>query len=349
MTYQRPALPDIITRMRDDMVSRMPNGEVLRRSNAEVYSRSLAGAVHGLYGYLDWIARQLIYDTADSDMLERWAGIWGLTRKVAGYASGPVTLTGLDGAIVPAGAFLTAYDGLQYQVFADATIVGGTAPATVYCETAGLIGNRPAGQTLNLQSAIAGVNTSAVAGALVGGAEIESDDSLRSRFLIRIKQPPMGGSKFDYVNWALAVAGVTRAWCYPTEGGAGTVTVRFMMDNTYANGIPLAGDVAAVAAYIDPLRPVTALVTVAAPVAVPLNFTIASLSPATAAVKAAVTENLTDLIRREAQPGGTLYLSHIREAISAALGEIDHSLTSPAANVVNTTGNITTMGTITWV
>ena len=38
-----------------------------------------------------------------------------------------------------------------------------------------------------------------------------------------------------------------------------------------------------------------------------------------------------------------------REAISIAAGEVDNVLTSPSANVTNTTGAITIMGTITWV
>jgi uncharacterized phage protein gp47/JayE len=122
-----------------------------------------------------------------------------------------------------------------------------------------------------------------------------------------------------------------------------------MMDDTYVNGIPLAGDVTTVANAIDPLRPVTASVTVLAPVAVPLNFTIAGLTPATVAVQTAITAALTDLILREASPGGTLLISHIREAISTAVGESDHSLNVPSTNVVSTLGNITTMGTVSFV
>jgi uncharacterized phage protein gp47/JayE len=84
-----------------------------------------------------------------------------------------------------------------------------------------------------------------------------------------------------------------------------------------------------------------------APVAVPLNFTI-FVTPNTADVKAAVTAELTDLLRREAVPGGTILLSHIREAISIATGETNHTISVPAADVAHTTGQIATMGTITW-
>jgi uncharacterized phage protein gp47/JayE len=349
MPFSRPLLQDLINRTRDDIVSRLPSPDILRRSDGEVYARALSGASHGLYGYLDWLSKQLIYDTADGDMLERWASIWGITRKAAAAATGSVTFTGSNGATIASGTELAAYDGVIYTTSALGTIAAGVAVVAVIAQLTGITGNRTTGQTFTTQAPVSGVNATATAGVMTGGADVESDDSLRSRLLTRIKQPPQGGDKADYEAWALAVAGVTRAWVYPLELGAGTVTVRFMMDGTYGNGIPLSGDVATVAAAIDILRPVTATVTVVAPVAVPLNFTITGLLPSNATVQAAITQELTDLIVREAVPGGTIYLSHLREAISIASNEIDHVLTTPAANVTMTAGNISTMGTITWV
>lgn len=348
MPFSRPALPDLINRTRDDVVTRLANPDLLRRSDAEAYTKALAGAAHGLYGYLDWLASQLIYDTAETAMLERWASIWGITRKAATAATGLVTFTGSFGATIPTGTLLTAYDGVLFATNTPVTLAGVTATQRVTASVPGLSGTRASGQTFTLQTPIAGISASVVAGAMTGGADLENDDSLRARLLTRIKQPPQGGSKADYLTWALAVPSVTRAWVYPQELGAGTVTIRFMMDATYSAGIPLSEDVATVAAAIDPVRPVTASITVVAPVAVPLNFTITGLNPATAEVKAAVTQELTDLITREAQPGGTLYLSRLREAISIAAGEFDNVLTAPAVDVVNTTGNISTMGVITW-
>ena len=81
---------------------------------------------------------------------------------------------------------------------------------------------------------------------LDGGTDEETDEELRARVLRRIRQPPMGGDAYDYVAWALAVPGVTRAWCSPLEMGIGTVTVRFMMDDLRADndGFPIADDIA---------------------------------------------------------------------------------------------------------
>jgi uncharacterized phage protein gp47/JayE len=349
--YSRPQLADIVQRVRTDVLSRLSTDDLLRRADAEVYARVLGGVAHGLYGFIDWLSDQVIYDTADVEFLERWCSIWGITRKVAAAATGTVTFVVQAGAYIPAGTALQALDGVQYQTTADAVVVGTSATAPLVAVVAAAAGNRNAGQSLTLVSPVVGVQSTATAGLLSGGADVETDDALRARLLARIQQPPQGGAASDYVAWSLGVSGVTRAWVYPQELGAGTVTVRFVRDNdgTGAAIIPDGTEVAAVQAYIDARRPVTAQCTVVAPTAVPLNFTITGLTPSNAAVQAAVQTELQDLLLREATPGGTLLLSHIRAAISAAAGETDYALTSPVANVTNTVGNMTTMGTITWV
>lgn len=345
--FSRPSLADIIQRVRNDVLSRLSTDDVLRRADAEVYARVMGGVAHGLYGFIEWLSSQVIYDTAEVEYLDRWCSIWGVTRKAAAAATGTVTFTVQAGAVIPAGTLLQALDGVQYETSADATVAAPTATAPISAVAPAAAGNRAVGQSLALVSPVVGVQPTATASALSGGADIETDDALRARLLSRIQQPPHGGAANDYIAWALEVAGVTRAWVFPMELGGGTVTVRFVRDND-ATPIPDAAEVAAVQAYIDERRPVTAQVTVVAPTAVPLNFTIQGLTPNNATVQAAVQAELQDLLLREATPGGTILLSHIRAAISSAAGETDYVLTAPAADVTNTTGNMSTMGTITW-
>lgn len=160
-------------------------------------------------------------------------------------------------------------------------------------------------------------------GKLTGGADIEDDDSLRTRLLERIQQPPQGGSASDYIAWAKEVPGVTRAWCYPGEMGDGTVSVRFVRDDD-ANLIPDVNEVASVQAYIEEVRPTTAHLFVVAPIALPVAFQI-QLVPASVSAKAAVEAGLRDLLLREAVPEGgsgegKILRTHLSEAISLAAG-----------------------------
>lgn len=351
MSFNRPSLTQLIERASTDIESRLPGVDArTRRSNLAVIARVHAGAVHGLYGFLDWISRQVMPDTAEAEHLERWASIWDITRIAASQAKGNITITGTDGIAVPAGSQLQRSDGALFATDAEVTIASGTATAAVTAVEGGTTGNTAVSTSLSFVTPIAGINSAATVatGGLVNGTDAESDDALRERLLDHIQEPPQGGSAADYVKWAKQVPGVTRAWCYPEEDGDGTVKVRFMTDDLTVDGIPTAGKVAEVQAHINELKPVTANVTVAAPVAVPLAFTIQAI-PNTQAVKDAIDAELADLIRREAEPGGTILLSHIREAISVAAGEINYVMTAPNADVTRTTGQITTKGAITWV
>lgn len=348
MPFKRPTLSDLITRIRDGIFSRL-SFEQLRRSDAEVYGKELAGASHELHGHLQFIAQNVIYDTATSEYLDRWAGIWLRTSRLPAYpAAGNITFTGDNGTIIPEGSVLVSTIGVEYMTEVDATIAAGVALVAVTALSRGGNTNLLAGEYLSLVTPVAGVSSTAVVdvNGLTQGSDQEDDSKLLARLLARIQTPPHGGATHDYINWALEVPGVTRAWVYPGELGVNTVTVRFVRDDD-ASIIPDAGEVAAVYDYINALRPVTAILTVVAPIPVPLNFTI-SVTPNSLAVKEAVELELRDLLKREASPDGTIYLSHIREAISIAAGESNYTMTAPIADVTNTVGNITTFGAITW-
>jgi uncharacterized phage protein gp47/JayE len=285
------------------------------------------------------------------EYLERQANLFGLTRIVATFAIGNATATGSNGSIIPAGTVLQRADGVQYEVDTEAVVSSGTATLALTATVAGLAGNADVDVVLTFVSPIENVQATATvaSGGLAGGADAETDDALRERLLTRMRQPPHGGAADDYVAWAKEVAGVTRAWVYPQELGAGTVTVRFVRDEDGSGAaiIPSAGEVTAVQDYIDARRPVTATVTVVAPVAVALNFTI-HIVPDNSSTRAAVQAELEDLLRRDGQPGGTILLSQIRVAVGSADGVTDFTITTPAANVTHTTGQLPIMGTITW-
>lgn len=355
MPFARATLPELISRGQSDIESRLPGSAPrLRRSVLGVLARSEAGAVHGLYGYLDWLAKQLMPDTAEEEHLERWSSIWKVPRKEEEAATGSVTFVGTDGSIIDAGTGLQRSDGVEYTTDAEATIAGGVASVAVTAVVGGQDTNAVAGVTLSLVSPVPGVQSSATvaAGGLTGGADIEEDDDLHERLDDRIQAPPQGGSLSDYKKWALEVAGVTRVWPMRAWLGLGTVGVFFVRDDD-ADFIPDAAEVQTVQDYIDELRPAAAKgVTVLAPVAVAVDMTIA-LSPNTAAVRAAVTAEMADLFRREAEVedgagSGIIPISHLREGISLAGGETDHNLTVPAADVIFNPGEIGKLGTITF-
>lgn len=350
MPFSRPTLGALIRETQGAIAAQLPGADAtLRRSNLGVLARVFAGLTHLVLGYLDWIARQVIPDTAEAEYLERWCRIYGLSRKPAALAAGSVTVTGINGTVLPAGTQMSRADGTLYAVAADVIIASGTGTASVAALAGGAGGNADAGATLRLVVAIAGINGAATvaAGGLTGGSPVESDVDLRARLLARIQMPPQGGSAEDYRQWALTVAGVTRAWVTPQGRGPGTVDLSFVMDGR-SNIIPLSGDVAAVQAVIDVRRPVCDDALVAAPTAAPLAVTISGLATDTAAVRASITAELAAQIRRDAAPGGITRKSRLIEAVSRATGEQYHVMTVPSGDVTASAGTIHTLGTVTF-
>lgn len=349
MPFLRPTLSALIARARGDFQSRLPGADAgLRHSVLDVLARTHAGVAAGLYGYLDFLARQLMPDTAEAEHLARWASIWGIRRKAAVPASATVTLAGVNGATLPAGAELLRIDGAAYRVVTAATIAGGAGTATIEAVEAGSAGDLLVGAQLTLATPVTGINAVAtVAAQPVAGAAEEDDADLLDRLLARIRQPPQGGARHDYIAWALAQPGVTRAWCWPGWMGAGTVGVSFVLDGR-ENILPQPEDIAAVEAALDLLRPVTAELYVFAPVASPVDLVV-RIAPDTAEVRAAILAELADFFAREGEPGGIIYRSRIVEAISLAQGEFSHWLELPDSDLVMQPGRIATLGNVSFV
>lgn len=349
MPFNRPTLSDLIARTRGDIETRLPGADsALRHSVLDVMARMHAGATSGVYGYLDFLARQILPDTADGEFLARHASIWGIRRKASVAATATATATGVNGTAIPAGTQAVRIDGQVYKITATATIAGGTAAVALEAVDAGPEADLTIGTVLTLSSAVVGVNAAlTVSAAGMAGTLEEDDASLLARLLDRIRTPPRGGSSNDYRAWALAQPGVTRAWIYPGWTGAGTVGVAFVMDQR-ENIIPLTADIEAVQAALDALRPVTAEVVVFAPTPAPVDIVL-RVAPNTPAVRAAIEAELADFFARDAEPGGTIYRSRLSETISLAAGEFSHALELPENDVTPEPGHIAALGTVTFV
>lgn len=324
---------------------------------ADVLAAVWAGGIHTLYGFLDWLSRQLFADTAEREQLLRKAALYGIAPTPAAYATGNVTATGTDGSPILAGTILRLDAATSYAVVTGQVIASGTATLPVKAVLAGAAANVAATVALAFESPVVGVSSSATVavGGIAGGVDEEGTEEVRARLLLRLREPPEGGADQDYEQWALAVAGVTRAFVYPNENGLGTVVVRFMIvdpGDPDAEVVPGGGDVTAVQVALNAQRPITAAVTAVAPTELAVAFTI-HVVPDNADTRAAVTAELVDLLFRVAEPGdgtgrGTVLFSQIVTSVGIAEGVTDYAVTVPAASVIPALGELARVGTITW-
>lgn len=326
----------------------------LARSTVQALAFVQAVGVHGAYRYLrDFVARQAVPSKATEEFLDAWLASYGMTRQEASAATGVVAGTGVNASLLPAGTLLQTTDGRQYKTTADAVVASGAISAPVIALVAGSAANVGDGTALQLISPVTGIDSAFTApGGISGGAEAEDDGAASFRLQQRLSAEPMGGSPADYARWALKVPGITRAWGVRNPAGPTSAGVIVMADGN-VDGLPTSGQLAAVMDYIrDPRRGPPDELFVVAPVLVPVPWVI-HLLPDTAAIRAGVTAALRDLFAREAYPGGSIPHGHAVEAISAVVGEYNHTISSPAIEsgaffTVDAYNKLLTLGAVTF-
>jgi len=352
MTFTTPTRTAIRDKLLRDLKSQQPDADVSTDSDWYVRATAHAGAAEGLYAHQAWIARQILPDVCDDDVLQRFAESRGIYRKAASSASGSVQLAGCTaGAVIPSASELRRADGVAYTSTSAATVASdGTATVEVQAVEPGAAGNASAGTGLTFSAPPSGVPAAATSGAITGGADIEAWDSVRERLQWRMRNPPAGGNAADYVGWATAVPGVAKAWVYKLRRGDGTVDVAVMT----ATGLPSAGLLAAVQAAIDAVRPVMKAggFLALAPTAVPVPVSGALALDGTVAeadVLAAIQTALAGYFDALA-PGDTVVRNRLIALIADVPGVADFSLTLPAANVATTITSaavkLATLGTV---
>ena len=320
-------------------------------SRGDVYyplSQAVAGVSHGLHGHLQYNVEQLFDDSCNDDNLLRRAAEMGIYQIQSYRASGTAKITGNDGAIVLAETLLQTDDETTYRVTEATTIADGEAVINLTAVNAGADGNLDDDTTLRFISTQVDVDSAATVISMAGGSDVEEIARVRERLDDRRVSPAMGGNQTDYTAWAFAAhVDVTRTWCYPLEAGLGTVVVRIVTDDL---DTPVATDthITAVKDYIDENRPVGMKRLYVYAVSLKyLDLEFATLSPNTEAVRTAINVELNDMLLRTAEPGSTIYLSQINEAISLASGEENHALVL-TENVTSQAGELLVLGDISW-
>jgi uncharacterized phage protein gp47/JayE len=364
MPWVRPTLPQLLARVQQDIKTRVPGSNpFLRWSSERVLGTSLAGLAHELHGRLQFLANQIVpNDTMDDSFADAAAAVWlknpvTLTpqgRKEPSAASGPVVITATGAGDLPVNSVLERSDGALFLTAADCPFSGaGTQDVQVIAAVAGSAGNTDAGTTLTLQSPPDGISATATVDTdgIVNGQDKETTPQLVARILQAIANHTNDGAAGDYEEWALSVAGVTRAWEFPQLFGIGTVAV-YIASDTAGGGVGASDTlVASVQAYLDTVRPVTVKqCTVYSIAANAIAFRIHIINPAdnTTANQAAIAAAISDTVLRVSGAGITLQAADIYAAIAAGSGFSGFVLEEPTGAVGCPPGQVVTVGAVTF-
>ena len=345
--YVRPQYLEIKSRIEADL-SVAP--AVIREAIAAANAREF----HGVYGYLDWIRKQISPLTCELEMLYIWAALYFVTRLDATAATGTVLATGNIGSMVLADTLIRGSNGLDYKVLSAVTLGAGNAAVAVRCTTTGPNTNLIAGQVLTLIDPIAGVDSDLIVDVtgITGGAEQEDVEAWRARVVdewqVIVSRGARSGKPDDYRAWAKrAHPSVTTALVQLHTLGIGTVLVRPIC-NSLANRQPTEAVIEAVETDFSIYAPAGADWRVAAPIVRLLNFTI-SLLPGydTAENRAAINSAIDTAILAETSETSVLAMAEIDAAIATVTTQ--YTRIAPLVDIAVAEGEVLVLNEVTWV
>ena len=167
---------------------------------------------------------------AEGDYLEYHAKRDGIERRPPVRSRGVISFHGEPGTKIPEGTIVSTVGTenspeIEFRTLKEVTIDdSGSVDVEIESVLAGSTANVPAETIVN----VAGLNDIQAVineAATEGGADEESDDSLRSRILDQNKNRQLAGSVSDYIAWAKEIPGVGEVHVIPEWDGAGTVKV----------------------------------------------------------------------------------------------------------------------------
>ena len=187
-----------------------------------------------------------IYNLSDED-LERYVfQRKGVKRKEANAATGIVTVKG-NGTVRENDLFETP-GGVRFAA-AETKVINISGDVKVKAVIPGSAGNVGANSITLIPVTLQGITSVTNQNPTIDGYDIETDTSLRERYLIEVQKPATSGNIYHYMQWAREVSGVGDSKVFPLWNGNNTVQVVIIDDNKAPASEEL---VKRVQEYIDP-------------------------------------------------------------------------------------------------
>ena len=285
-------------------------------------------------------AIRLIYPEYSYDeYLDNHAKTRGMIRRAATAASGELTITGTENAVIPAGSLFSTIavggePSRSYETLESVTIPEeGSVKVKIQCTDTGIVGNTTANTIVIQSNNLIGITSVTNEAAVGGGTEEETDESLQQRILEydQSQGDSFTGSAADYKRWGTSVAGVGDVTVISATDDTGLV--RLIV--TDANGDPATEELCTeVYNYImrpdDPgvrLAPINAMLSVEPPATIEIGIqaTIELEEEATIeSVKSAFIESLTKYLPEALEDREVKY-TRIGAILSGTAGVNDFS------------------------
>lgn len=324
--------------------------EVREGCDLSVRLYAVAAQVYGLYVQADWVVRQCFPQLAQGEYLDHHAQLRGLERKAATNAQGTirffVTAAADTDRTIPAGTVCMTAGLLRFETTQDGVLAAGTLQVDVPARAveAGAAGNVAAGSIVSMAVAPVGVAGCGNPKAFAGGADAEEDEALRERVLDTFKRLPNGANAAFYEQGALSFDEVAAAVVLPRARGQGTVDVVVAT----LLGVPDQDLLDELEEYFQSRREIAVDVEVKAPETVPVAVAV-EVAAAPGQDEDAVLERVEQALEgwfTGKRLGENVLLAKLGSVIFGCEGVENYSITSPAADVTITSGQLPVLASL---
>ena len=211
-------------------LARVPD-TIDKREGSIIYD-ALAPACYELSEYymrLRKVLQNTYAETASGEYLDLRVAEQGIKRFEATAAVKKGIFTNESGApleIELGSRFSTITDreSLNYIVTAPYEVEGQIVPGNyqLTCETVGTVGNAYVGNLIPINY-IQGLGEAIMTDLIIPARDVETDDELRARYFLSLKDKPFGGNLAQYDENLKNIEGVGEVQIYPVWDGGGTV------------------------------------------------------------------------------------------------------------------------------
>lgn len=206
--------------------------------------------------------------TCSAEYLDLKAGESGVYRREGKKAIGKLTVTG-EGT-VHKGAYFATAENIRFVATSETKVID-TAEIEIEALIEGAASNVAANTIIRIPMNIPGIKSCNNEEATYDGYDRESDNSLRERYLEKVRYPAQSGNPRSYIVWATSVVGVGAVRVQRCWAGAGTVKVVIVDSNFEPANVAL---LTRVTEKIQAERPIGAEVTVVSAQPIAINVSV---------------------------------------------------------------------------
>ena len=177
------------------------NVNLSERSPLGLFLRLIAWSIGTVWQVVEDVYNSAFVDTAEGHNLDKVALYIGITRRPATRATGKVTFSGDDGAVIEEGFLVETEDEIRFETTEEVEISAGEAEANVRAVDPGTDGNVPADTITEIVNPIEGLDSVTNEEETEYGRNKETDAELRERYLDSVAKG--GASTIDSIRASL--------------------------------------------------------------------------------------------------------------------------------------------------